>query len=265
MHILTTVAAALLLSVSALATASDAPATTMAQDAATDRVVIRGTVADDAARQSIVEKLVAIYGREAVIDELAAGGVVTPARWNESVTATIGAELKRVSNGELRIEGTTVSLHGDVPDEATREEVLSSLRRSFDSGYVLRASLRVRASNQSMLDEALAQRTIEFESGSSTLTSGGREILDEMAAAILRLRDPAVQIVGNTDSVGNRSGNLELSLQRAAAAKRYLVSKGVPAATLSVAGAGSDHPIASNDTAEGRARNRRTDFRVADR
>lgn len=263
MRILTAAAlAALFLFAGALAAAPDDAVKDLSGAA---RVVVRGAVPDDASRRAIVAKLQALYGPERVVDQLTTSTVVAPARWTESVASMINADLGRVSNGEISVRGYAVTLLGEVPDEATGNAALASLRRSFDSDYVIHPALQVVTSRQAMLDQALAHRTIEFESGSSTLTPGGMAILDEMAAVILRLHDPSIRIIGNTDSTGERRANVQLSLQRASAARAYLVGKGVPTAALSVAGAGPDRPIADNDTAEGRARNRRTDFRVADR
>ena len=55
------------------------------------------------------------------------------------------------------------------------------------------------------MDDTLANRTVQFQSGSSILTPAGRIVLDQMAAAIRKLDDPFIAIVGNTDNTGNRS------------------------------------------------------------
>mgnify|MGYP001230151766 CR=1 FL=1 len=71
-----------------------------------------------------------------------------------------------------------------------------------------------------------------------------------------------VEIIGHTDNSGSRLANLALSANRAEAVKAALVDKGIPARSLITLGAGSQRPIASNDTAAGRARNRRIEFRI---
>lgn len=113
-----------------------------------------------------------------------------------------------------------------------------------------------------MLDQTLADRIIELRSGSAELTAGGRAILDEMAAALVRIGRQQVRVIGHTDSVGPRQANVALSLQRAIAVKEYLEAAGVDADNLGVQGFGPDRPVAGNDTEEGRARNRRIEFRV---
>ena len=77
----------------------------------------------------------------------------------------------------------------------------------------------------------------------------------------LSLRGHKVLVV-DTDAQGSHASNVSLSLARAQAVKGYLVSKGLPADSLSTSGLGPDQPVASNATEEGRARNRRIEFRV---
>lgn len=69
-----------------------------------------------------------------------------------------------------------------------------------------------------------------------------------------------IYVCGHTDSSGNASHNLALSLARAQTVARYLITRGVPAARLKVQGFGSAFPVAANDTAEGKALNRRTEI-----
>jgi OOP family OmpA-OmpF porin len=113
-----------------------------------------------------------------------------------------------------------------------------------------------------MLDAALANRIIEFESGQATLTDAGKAVLDQMTVALLKLKDKRVEVIGHTDNAGSRAGNLSLSQARAEAVKTYVVGRGVSADMVAVSGEGPDRPVADNRTAEGRARNRRIEFKV---
>ena len=69
-------------------------------------------------------------------------------------------------------------------------------------------------------------------------------------------------IEGHTDNQGKRGYNLKLSNARADALRKHMISKGVDAARLKTAGFGPDQPVDTNDTDEGRAKNRRVDFRI---
>lgn len=102
-----------------------------------------------------------------------------------------------------------------------------------------------------------------FASGKSELLPGARAKLDQVATALMQ-GDPKSKIVveGHTDSRGSAALNQDLSTRRAETVRNYLVSKGVPAERISSEGFGATHPIADNDTAEGRANNRRVEIVV---
>ena len=75
-------------------------------------------------------------------------------------------------------------------------------------------------------------------------------------------KDWKLQIAGHTDNVGNDQVNLILSKKRAEAVRDYLVSKGVPADRIRTLFFGETQPIASNDTEEGRQKNRRVEMTI---
>jgi OmpA-OmpF porin, OOP family len=108
----------------------------------------------------------------------------------------------------------------------------------------------------------LARRTIEFETGNAKLTSAGARVLDDLVPVLSQFTGRRFEVIGHTDDVGAHDANMTLSAARADAVKAYLVSKGIPAADLLTSGAGPDRPVTTNTTAEGRARNRRIEFRV---
>jgi OOP family OmpA-OmpF porin len=103
---------------------------------------------------------------------------------------------------------------------------------------------------------------IRFEVNSAKITRSSREPLDEAAARLKANPEYDVEIVGHSDSTGPRDYNVELSERRAESVKAYLVSEGVDADRISTRGAGPDDPIATNNSPEGRAKNRRIEFKV---
>ena len=78
-----------------------------------------------------------------------------------------------------------------------------------------------------------------------------------------KVKGRKVEIIGHTDNVGLRATNQGLSQARAEAVKAYMASHGINGDLLTASGQGSDRPVASNETSEGRARNRRIEFRIA--
>jgi OOP family OmpA-OmpF porin len=226
------------------------------------QVLVTGTVADEASKASVLAKLRALYGEGKVVDQIAVGAVATPANWNGYVEKLITPDLRQISRGQLKIDGSTVSVTGEVANEVQRQKIASTMLTSLNPTYTVNNGLRVSAADQGILDTTLANRTVEFESGKATLTPAGRAIVDEMAAAMLKLKERKIDIIGHTDNQGLKSANQNLSQARAEAVKAYLASHGLKAELLRASGQGPDRPIASNDSAEGRARNRRIEFRL---
>lgn len=225
-------------------------------------IVVTGTVADEASKASLLARLRDVYGANRVVDQIAIGTVATPANWNEHVQKLIGPDLKLISRGQLKVDGNNVSLRGDVASETQRQQIANDIAASLNPTYVVSNGLRVTASEQGVLDAALANRIIEFESGKAALTDSGKGILDQMAVALQRLRGVRVEVIGHTDNAGSRAGNLSLSQARAEAVKRYVAGRGINPDLISVSGEGPDRPVADNRTPDGRARNRRIEFKV---
>lgn len=238
----------------------------LAQEKTSDvggRVMVSGTVPDEASKVAILERVRSIYGSANVVDKLEVGGVVPPPNWTENMTKILTDNLKQVHKGQMQVNGTRIALKGNVANEAQRQQVVSQIATSLNPTYSIdNALVAPTGEAQTVLDKTLANRVVEFESGLANLTPLGRAVLDEMYAAIRQIGTPKIMLVGHTDSQGGRPGNVVLSLARANTVRTYLVSKGIPAESLSASGVGPDQPVASNDTIEGRARNRRIEFKL---
>ena len=103
---------------------------------------------------------------------------------------------------------------------------------------------------------------VNFQKNSSILLAGGKSVLDD-AAATLRLNpDIVVEVAGHSDSAGSAEYNVWLSDRRAKSVRNYLIDRGANARNLSARGYGEAEPLADNETAQGRARNRRVELRI---
>ncbi|MBL9024652.1 MAG: OmpA family protein [Myxococcales bacterium] len=112
-------------------------------------------------------------------------------------------------------------------------------------------------------NEIQVLKKVEFEFGSSRLSKASFPILDEVYK--LLEANPEITLLsieGHTDSVGSDALNLRLSKDRAKSCLDYLVQKGIKQNRLTSEGFGETKPIESNDTADGRAKNRRTEFHI---
>jgi OOP family OmpA-OmpF porin len=103
-------------------------------------------------------------------------------------------------------------------------------------------------------------RGVNFDFNKSTLQPQGKPILDEAARILKDNASIHVEVQGYTDAIGSVPYNLRLSDRRAATVKNYLVAQGVSASRLTTKGFGKSDPVASNDTADGRAQNRRVEL-----
>lgn len=86
--------------------------------------------------------------------------------------------------------------------------------------------------------------------------------LDDLVSKLAGVNLEVIIVVGHTDNVGAAAANQRLSLQRAEAVKKYLVSKGIEPNRIYTEGKGPTQPVADNRTAEGRAKNRRVEIEV---
>lgn len=227
------------------------------------QIVVNGTVPDEASKAALLGRLRELYGAERVVDQLGIGSVSVPPNWGGYVQKLIGPNLKLISKGQIKVDGNNVSLRGEVANEAQRQQLASEMANSLNASYTVSNGLRVSGAEQNLLDTTLARRIIEFDSGKATLAPSGKSILDEMAAALLKVNGKKVEVIGHTDNTGVRERNLALSLARAEAVRSYLAGQGIPLAQVLVSGQGPDRPVAENASADGRARNRRIEFRVA--
>ncbi|WP_110656157.1 OmpA family protein [Salinicola halimionae] len=108
--------------------------------------------------------------------------------------------------------------------------------------------------------EDLVLRDVNFEFDSAKLTSSAESILDGVSDKLMTNDKLRIRLEGHTDSVGPAAYNKELSQRRADSVKAYLVSKGFSGSNIMTMGYGEEQPVASNDTAEGRAQNRRVEL-----
>jgi len=102
---------------------------------------------------------------------------------------------------------------------------------------------------------------IKFDSGSAIIKPVSYPVLAEIAAVLKQNPNLRVEVQGHTDSAGSLALNNRPSANRAEAVREYLVDQGIDPGQLTLTGYGPSVPLASNDTPEGRARNRRVELK----
>lgn len=137
--------------------------------------------------------------------------------------------------------------------EAEKGQLRAQLLQQFNAVLQTRDSARGLIVNMS---------DVLFDTGSATLKPGAREKLAKISGILLAHPGLSLQIEGHTDSVGSDEFNQELSGRRADSVRDYLAQEGVLASSMTARGFGKTQPVATNDTPEGRQRNRRVELVV---
>lgn len=108
----------------------------------------------------------------------------------------------------------------------------------------------------------IALRNVFFDTGKSDLRPESNAELDRLVKLLKDVPSLKIELSGHTDNTGGYSSNMTLSQNRADAVVAYLISKGINKSRLTAKGYGPDRPVETNDTAEGRQLNRRTEFEI---
>ena len=187
-------------------------------------------------------------------------GVARPGRNIDALTEIMTTIFG--DNTEVSIQATPT----DVEDGTVRTNDLTGLVEVFrnQQWQPFATEGELLESCETRVEALLANTTIQFQSGSSVIDPASDPIIDDLAAILapcLSNSSAIVELGGHTDNEGDPAANLALSETRAAAVRDALLSRGIPATRISSQGFGDTSPIASNDTAEGRAANRRTSFK----
>jgi cytochrome c oxidase subunit 2 len=111
-------------------------------------------------------------------------------------------------------------------------------------------------------EKIIRLKYVNFETGSANLTALSRYELDNLVTALNKYSAVTIEVAGHTDNNGAADANMLLSQNRAASVYNYLIDNGIAAERLRSAGYGQNNPVDSNDTDEGRANNRRTEFKI---
>jgi OOP family OmpA-OmpF porin len=237
------------------------------KDPVAGTLILTGYVPDNAIHAAIV----ASAGRkfsEKIVDKLKAS-LGAPAGFDAVVTRALRS-LSRLSTGRLVVSDRSVDLSGDALYDPAGRQIRANLPKDLPRGWEAKMEVSVKPSAapvdptvcQQLFGDLLEKRTIQFETGQATLDLDSIGLLDQLTETALRCPTATIEIVGHTDSDGDASFNQTLSERRAQAVVDFLVKAGLPANRFRPIGYGSAQPIATNDTDEGKAKNRRIDFIV---
>jgi flagellar motor protein MotB len=174
--------------------------------------------------------------------------------------------LLLANEGRLGFDGRRWWLRGMVETPATRDTITASLA-ALPGGDGWSVFIGILSPMEICRDRVAAlerRNAITFQSGSATLTETSLPVLDELATDLNLCPEASVHVEGHTDADGAEDLNLALSVSRAEAVVEALIARNVDLERLYAEGYGESQPIADNDTREGKARNRRIAFSIAE-
>lgn len=247
---------------------------------------LTGDLPDAAAKASLLDWLRGKFGADVnLIDNLnLRPGVSTPDV--SAVSKVFDAAAAGIPDFGFNIDGDTLTLTGTAPSAEVRDAVEAAAKAAWPNIKLVN-NIQVAAAPAAPAPpapaapgapgapgtpgpcavlqgdvSALLRTPINFSTDGFVLAPASQQLLSQVADKLKSCAGARVAVTGYTDSSGNDAINVPLSGNRAKAVADYLVSQGIAADHVTSSGAGSANPIASNDTPEGMAQNRRVEITV---
>jgi OOP family OmpA-OmpF porin len=230
---------------------------------------LTGYAPDEKARGDLVAAAKAAFFDDTVEDGLKIGRGA-PAKFVDSLKSTFPS-LARLSSGKLMSSDTTITVNGQAIYEKAADQIKATLAGAVPPGFKMPdvtigvrppgPPLEVKAC-QPAFDGLLTKGRVRFDTASANLSKESLSLLDGLIDVVQRCHEADVEVAGYTDSVGSPDSNVELSKRRAQAVVDYIGEAGIDTSRITSTGYGQAKPIASNDTEDGRAQNRRIEFLV---
>jgi OmpA-OmpF porin, OOP family len=240
-----------------------------------------GVASDEHAKTTILDALNAAFGADKVKTDISVDQNAAAAPWLGSFRAALDA-LKG-ANADAIFEGDKVNVGGATMGDAARDKIISALKGALGVGIAVGAltdktAAAVAVANDRATTElaslqsgfsvkdllfALNDSVVNFASSSADVPDSVAPFLKSAAADLTQLKSGHVlEIAGYTDNTGDAALNLALSQKRAEAVRAALIKYGADPDMLVAKGYGETDPVASNDTPEGRLKNRRIEYHV---
>ncbi len=235
-------------------------------------VAVRGNVASEERRIFVSETLATAFVSVDVEELTVLEGLEEEPGWLGTSLGLLLSLNETMPEGKMIVDpnGDLLIVGGEVETKEIRNDLNAQVTEVAEQlGFKVNPAIRALKEGPTVeeieelqvnLDVLIAGKVVEFASQSFDLTEEGESLLDEILAALAQAPEIRVRIEGHTDSRGSTDANQQLSEDRANAVLAYLLAKGELAGRFDVVGYGEAQPTASNDTNEGRARNRRIEF-----
>lgn len=254
-------------------------------------VTLRGFVPSDEVKRTLAAAAAQRFAGDRIVDET----VIAPgAPAGFANAAGLGLDLLgRLNIGQANIRDTGFRIEGTAPSQAVKANVDNAVNPGLPAGFLGASSILAPAPPPppppapapppapvvvtpappsappapppldqciAILAEAQRTGTLNFRTARAEILPGSETRLQAVVDALRRCPNARVRVEGHTDSDGSDEYNLNLSRARAETVAQWLVRAGIDGGRLSSAGFGESRPIASNDTPQGKALNRRIEF-----
>ncbi len=249
-------------------------------------VLIEGYVPSKELHDRLISELSAEFGKENISDNLKIKADA-PKDW-QYISEFLVKKLTTVDYGDLNITGNSYVFNAHLPTYEKKVEFLNGIKEIMSNAdnhfgryrgdYVITAPIadaqttkkeeaskaQKNADCQESLDSVIGDKKVYFDYDKSTIKSTSYPLLDSIVATLQTcdFDGKHLEVGGYTDSIGRASYNKKLSQRRAQSVVIYLANKGVKSSNMVAIGYGESSPIASNKTKDGRAKNRRIEFKI---
>ena len=239
------------------------------------KITLNGVVASIEEEQTLLTTATEVYGPENVVNRLTVKDNILPIENIGSLVSDFG-----LKDGTLRLSlEKGLKITGSDSSDQLKELIGQNLQTALGADYSVNNLLTVKFSEpvvlqaepieniaaicQANVRELMSESKIFFATSKVEIKPESYVLLDNIATILINdCKESIVTVAGHTDNTGSQDVNQPLSLSRAKAVMDYLIVKGVEANRLSSVGYGADKPVASNETKDGRAANRRIEFTV---
>jgi len=223
----------------------------------------RAAIAQEMARLRVSEQAITAATAERERVRLAARAAEADAARRSAQVAELRAESARQAALSAEAQARAAAAQAQVSQQSALA-AQDQARAAQTRNALLESELRELAATKSDRGLVVTLNDVLFDSGSSTLRPGGQRLIARLAEFLRAYPERTLAIEGFTDSIGDDGYNQQLSERRAAAVRLALMEDGIDGTRIYVRGYGEAFPVASNDTREGRQRNRRVEVVISD-
>lgn len=232
-----------------------------------NKIQLSGTLASQAEANKLQKYADSLFGLDNVNSNITVNANTRPLRNTKELLGVLANNAKISNSLGINVENDSLTLFGEAESLDAKLAIENELgqikfRQALNGQAISKMTVAPppKVSCGDLVNNLLDQEQINFESGKSTISTQSYNLLNGIKSIIDSCPNASFMIGGHTDSVGNESFNVSLSLKRAQAVVDHLVNLGINKQQLTAQGYGSSKPIADNASAFGRAQNRRIEF-----